>query len=83
MYDEYEENSERLARTIALVEVNRTDIHWFEPRDIHISEIEQNPAAVFSETHRGGSHVGYADGTVRWLSYEELCELTADDFRIR
>jgi len=59
------------SRTIAVVEVADSGIHWMEPRDLHVAQMAPgiNPPAGqgISSNHRGGANVVFADGSVRFL----------------
>lgn len=59
-------------RTILVVEVANSGIHWAEPRDLHVTQMarEINPTAGMglSSRHDGGMHILWGDGSVRFLS---------------
>jgi prepilin-type processing-associated H-X9-DG protein len=59
------------SRTIILIEVGSSGIHWMEPRDISLEEaftfLTDPDASPFRRVHRGGVHVAFADGKVRFL----------------
>lgn len=59
------------AKTILLVEVLNSDVDWFEPRDLHVSQLSPhvNPAhgQGISSFHLKGAHVLMADGSVLML----------------
>jgi prepilin-type processing-associated H-X9-DG protein len=63
---------------IMLVEISNSNIHWMEPRDLPIEELEDwldpdHPPRLFSN-HAQGGHVLFADGRVEMLSREETIE---------
>lgn len=76
------------SKTISLVEVADSGIHWMEPRDLTFDEAAQGvqvsgkPGAI-SSRHPGGANVGFADAHVIYLpldiSLKDLrAMLTAD-----
>lgn len=60
------------SKTIMLVEVHNSGIHWMEPRDLHVTQMPMtiNPprGQGISSGHAHGAHVGFADGSVRFLT---------------
>lgn len=70
------------AGTLLLVEVRQSGIHWMEPRDLHLSQMNgtingsrgQGPSSL----HPGGANLGFADSHVPFIRNGEL---TADDIR--
>jgi prepilin-type processing-associated H-X9-DG protein len=60
-----------LSRTILVVEVANSDIHWMEPRDLEFNDLFGSTAAGGklkpSSHHPGGFNVLFGDGSVRWL----------------
>ncbi len=59
-------------KTIAVVEIADSDIHWMEPRDLDFSRMDfaiNNPAnRGVASVHPGGAMVSYADGHVWFVS---------------
>ncbi len=59
------------SKTILLVEVANSGIHWAEPRDLYIGQMAPgvNPAGGqgISSEHKGGANVLFADGHVEFL----------------
>jgi hypothetical protein len=66
------------SRTIMVVEIARSDIHWMEPRDLPIEELAQwldpahKPALLHSHQHGGitGGIVVFADGHTEFLPHD-------------
>lgn len=60
------------SNTILVVEVADSGIHWMEPRDFHVLQMNASINATagqgISSKHAGGAHVGLADGTTRFVS---------------
>lgn len=60
------------ATTFLFVEVADSGIHWMEPRDFHIQQmnpqINSKSGQGISSRHRGGAHVSWAGGHNSWLS---------------
>ncbi len=59
-------------RTVLLVEVADTSIHWMEPRDLKFDRMSfavngKAPAAGLSSGHPGGVNVLLGDGSARFL----------------
>ena len=63
--------TDRPGTTLSLVEVANSDVHWMEPRDLHIGIMPMtvNPPTGMgiSSPHRGGARVGTADGGNRFI----------------
>jgi prepilin-type processing-associated H-X9-DG protein len=59
------------ATTILLLCYLKSDVHWHEPRDIHISEFARAPGDPQRILFRGelfqGANAAMVDGSVRWL----------------
>lgn len=59
------------ATTILLLCHLKSDVHWHEPRDIHISEFTRAPGDPNRILFRGelfkGAHAAMVDGRVHWL----------------
>jgi prepilin-type processing-associated H-X9-DG protein len=59
------------SNTILVAEVANSGIHWMEPRDLHVLQMNPaiNPKAGqgISSAHDGGAHALLADGSVRFL----------------
>jgi prepilin-type processing-associated H-X9-DG protein len=57
--------------TIQVVEVADSGIHWMEPRDLPVLQmnpwINSHGGRGATKGHPGGAHVAFADGTVRFL----------------
>jgi len=77
-----------LSKTLVLVEVVGSGIHWMEPRDLNVSEdvsqIELSTAPRISSKHDDTVHVAFADGSVHsfskgQLTREKLRELSSRD----
>lgn len=57
--------------SLLVVEVADSGIHWMEPRDLHV--VQMNPIVCashgqgISSHHINGAHVSFADGTVHFL----------------
>jgi hypothetical protein len=64
------------ANTIAVIEIQNSDIEWAEPRDIDIDSISTDPTAPNYVDLEGGVAVVFADGTTRILR-----GLTLEDFK--
>jgi prepilin-type processing-associated H-X9-DG protein len=61
------------SKTIALVEVANSGIHWMEPRDLTLAEALKGinapgPGLTISSHHPGGANVGWFDAHVSLLS---------------
>ena len=58
--------------TILLVELTGSDIHWMEPRDLHVDQmaltINNSSAKGISSRHIGGAQLLLVDGTARFYS---------------
>jgi prepilin-type processing-associated H-X9-DG protein len=58
--------------TIHVVEVAHSGINWLEPRDLPLSELvppgNSPPLKGMPSGHTGGSHVLFADGSVKFIS---------------
>ncbi len=61
-------------RTLLVVEVANSGIHWMEPRDLHVLQmtpiINGKSGQGISSAHIGGAHASFADGHVRFLSQQ-------------
>jgi hypothetical protein len=66
----FAEVKDGMSVTIMVVEISHSDIHWMEPRDLPIEELE----AWLDPKHKPrlgrieGGLVGYADGSVRYVA---------------
>jgi hypothetical protein len=60
------------ANTVLVVEIRNSGIHWMEPRDLHVTQMNPrvNPphGQGISSQHNGHAHVAAADGRVTSLS---------------
>jgi prepilin-type processing-associated H-X9-DG protein len=60
-----------ISNTILVAEVSGADIHWMEPRDLELQKIDFSPNPLpgrsLHSSHFGGSNVGFADGSARFL----------------
>ena len=75
----FDEFSDGVSNTLAVVEAAGLNIVWTEPRDSQVTE--ENPGinltgrtahdspALISAWHRGGGHAAFADGSVRFLRH--------------
>jgi hypothetical protein len=67
--------TDRPDRTIHVVEVRASGIHWMEPRDLNVAQMARsiNPESGqgTSSAHKAGAHVLRADGSAWFLSAEE------------
>ena len=61
-----------LTNTVLVVEVKNSGIHWMEPRDLHVTQMNPriNPprGQGISSLHKGCAHAAMADGGVKTLS---------------
>ncbi len=56
-----------MSNSILVAEVKRSEaVPWSKPTDVDIDL--DNPAALMGNTHQGGFHVGFADGSIRFIS---------------
>ena len=66
------------ANTVLVVEIRNSDIHWMEPRDIHIRDLRFVLNATDGPSpgsyHVEGAVVACADGSVHVLSAEEVAQ---------
>lgn len=62
----FDQITDGLANTILLVEIANSDIHWTEPRDLHIDtmsfKINDDTLPSLSSPHENGPGVAFADG---------------------
>ena len=56
--------------TILLVQCENTGLHWMQPGDLDVSMMDSEIEAMIAQGELGGFHVGFADGTVWYLSKE-------------
>ena len=74
----FNEIGDGMSRTILIVEIRNSDIHWMEPRDIHINDLKLKFNATdgpsLGSYHIEGALVAMADGSVRLLSPDEIAE---------
>lgn len=64
-------------KCILLIELDQSNIHWMEPRDITIQEaiaLYSKPGAKMSG-HSGGANVVFVDGCVNFLDKKTLIEV--------
>lgn len=61
---------ETTSKTIMLVEMEYSDIHWMEPRDLAVENLVPKTGARFGSPHPRGVGVARADRT-----YEQLNEM--------
>jgi hypothetical protein len=65
-----------MSQTILVVEIRNSDIHWMEPRDIHINDLKPEFNAKngpsLGSYHIEGAMIALADGSVHILSPEEI-----------
>ncbi len=70
------------SNTLLIVEIRNSDIHWMEPRDIHIKDLklqfnaEDGPS--LGSYHIEGAMIAKADGSVHLLSPDEITERLKD-----
>jgi hypothetical protein len=71
-------NGDGMSRTILVVEIRDSDIHWMEPRDIHIDDLKLTLNAKdgpsIGSYHIEGALIAKADGSVHLLSPDEFGE---------
>ena len=64
--------SDGTGNTLLIVEVADSGIHWMEPRDLHVLQMNPNingkPGQGISSNHSGGAIVAFADGSAYFLS---------------
>jgi prepilin-type processing-associated H-X9-DG protein len=69
------------SKTILVVEVGHSGIHWMEPRDLYIGQMSPNinPKAGqgISGSHKEGANVVFADGSLRFLSNSTPADVLA------
>ena len=70
-----------LSELILIMEIPNQKINWMEPKDIIVDEFLKKRGTIFSELN--GTHVTYADGKVAWLNYEDIMNLTQEDFMVQ
>jgi len=66
------------SRTLMVVEVANSGIHWMEPRELHVTQMATtiNPPAGqgISSNHPGGVYVSFSDGRIRFLDGEAVSQ---------
>lgn len=73
------EVSDDPGQTLLVVEIEGSGIHWMEPRDLYVTQMSRriNPPSgqgISSPHPTGGANVVMVDGTVTFLSADELTE---------
>ena len=62
--------------TILVVEIRNSDIHWMEPRDIHINDLKigfnAKDGLSLGSYHVEGAMIAKADASAHMLSPEEI-----------
>ncbi|MCD4726642.1 MAG: DUF1559 domain-containing protein [Pirellulales bacterium] len=60
------------SNTIMIGEMSHSGILWTEPRDLNVAEMSSrlnDPEQISLQSdHSGGLHVGFCDGSVRWIN---------------
>ncbi len=69
--------------TLLVIETTNSGINWMEPRDFLIDqpELMPSPSHKPSRNPLGGAHIGFADGSVRFLRYSDYPENTNQTLR--
>lgn len=71
-----------MSETILIVEIRDSDIHWMEPRDIHIKDLKftfnAKDGPSLGSYHVEGAMIAKADGSVHLLSADEIAERLKD-----
>ena len=66
------------SRTVMVVEVADSGIHWMEPRDLHVLQmaptINPQQGQGISSPHESGANVLFGDGSVRFLTNDMPAE---------
>jgi hypothetical protein len=69
----FTEVTDGMSNTIMVIELLNTDIHWMEPRDLRVEDLEKvwrdpkHKPPLTSDYDTGYAFVAYADGSVDWL----------------
>ena len=76
----FDQFSDGVSNTLAVVEAAGLNIVWTEPRDSHVADEKlgvnltgptaRTSPALISAWHRGGGHAAFADGSVHFLSHD-------------
>lgn len=59
--------------TVFVMEVAGSDVHWLEPRDLALADLEQAfqcTGKAISSRHEAGAHVAFVSGRVNFISKE-------------
>jgi prepilin-type processing-associated H-X9-DG protein len=77
----FKDFTDGLSKTLLVVEVANSGIHWMEPRDLQVLQMAPTVNAKsgqgISSPHTGGAQVLFADGHVQFITEN----LSADDLR--